>query len=128
MIPFTFLYTSPGGDLDISRGLRFTPDLKTYVAQRLDENMSFFLGEWFLDKRKGLPYFGAIIGQKPDFPLLDSLYRQAAKLTTGVAAVPQMEIGFDRQARRASVKFAVTLKDGTQITDTEVGQAFILKY
>jgi hypothetical protein len=128
MTPFTLLYTAPGGDIDLSQGLRFTPDLKTYVAQRLDENMSFFLGEWFLDKRKGLPYFEAIIGRKPDRPLLDSLYRQAARLTTGVASVASMVIDFDRRARRASVKFAIRLKDGTQITEAEIGQAFIVKY
>ncbi len=128
MIPFTLLYTAPGGDVDISQGLRFTSDLKTYVAQRLDENMSFFLREWFLDQRLGLPYFEAVIGQKPDFPLLDSLYRQAARLTVGVASVPNMQIAFDRRERRASVRFSVTLKDGSQLTDADIGQAFILKY
>ncbi len=128
MIPFTLLYTQPGGDVDLSKGLRFTPDLRTYVAQRLDENMSFFLGEYFLDQRLGMPYYEAIIGQKPDFSLLDTLYRQAARNTAGVAAVPNMQIGFDRTRRAAAVRFSVTLKDGTQITDADVRDDFIVNY
>lgn len=127
MTPFTFL-TDSTGDIDVSRGLQFTPDLATYVVQRLDENLSFFLGEWFLDQRLGIPYFEAIIGQKPDFPLLDSLYRRAVQQTAGVASVSNLVISFEPARRAAGVRFACVLADGTTITEAILRRNFILSY
>jgi hypothetical protein len=39
-----------------------------------------------------------------------------------------MVISFDRRGRRASVAFVIRLKDRTQITEAEIGRAFVLKY
>ena len=127
MIPTTFL-NDASGDVDLSQGFRLTPDLTTYVAQRLDENMSFFLGEWFLDQRLGIPYYQRIIGAAPDLALLDTLYRRAAFKTVGVSAVRNMKIGFDRSTRKASVAMTAVLKDGTLITESDLRAGFFVSF
>lgn len=126
MTPFTVLALGSSGDIDLSKGLRFTPDLVTYTAQRLFDNLSFFLNEWFLDLREGIPYFEKIIGQKPDLPLLDTLYRRAILATVGVGAITNLQLDFDRATRALAIHFEATLTDGTTITETDIGRPFIV--
>ncbi len=128
MIPTSFLLDTVTGDLDMSQGLRLTPDLQTYVVQRLDENFSFFLGEYFLNLRLGIPYFERVIGQKPDLALLQTLLSRAAQQTVGVASVPSFRAAFDRDTRKARPSFSLVLSDGTEITDALLRRDFIVEY
>lgn len=123
--PFSFLLTEDG---DIDPRFVFTPDLITYVAQRLRENISFFLGEWFLDTRQGLPYFQRILGQKYDASLIDQIFRKAAEKTAGVSRVNSFVSSFNRQTRTLSVPtFSVTLKDGTTLTQDDLTQPYLIQ-
>lgn len=126
MIPFTILNDPSTGDIDLSQGLRFTADLATYAVQRLDENLSFFLGEWFLDTREGVPYWERIIGAKPDLGLIDTLYRRAILLTPSVGSVPNLKLAFDRSTRKLAPSFNVILKDGSLITEADLGRKFLV--
>lgn len=127
MIPFT-LKNGPDGDLDMSKGLQFTTTLPEYVAQRIDENLSFFLGEWFLDLRQGLPYLQQLIGAKPDLPLLDTIFRRGLGATPGVGTVKSMRTEFDGSTRTAGVRFEIKCKDGSTITEAQLRAGFLIKY
>jgi len=128
VIPFCFLANVDGG-LDLSQGLRRTPDLRTYVAQRLRQNLSFFLGEWFLDQRQGIPYFERILGQGFDGPLLDRLFRRAVLRQPGVATVDRIVVKFDGPTRTASFPvFDVTLNDGSKISAADLGAPFLVNF
>ncbi len=113
-IPRDFLQTADG-DLDFSEGLRFTPDLATYVQQCLRVNLSTFLGEWFLDTRLGLPFFRVTAGRRFDPALVDAMYRQAVQKTNGVASVDAVELDFDRTRRVLAVNIACTAADGSAV-------------
>ncbi len=126
MTPFTLLVDSSTGDVDVSRGLRFTTTLAQYVAQRLFDNLSFFLNEWFLNLNEGIPYFEQIIGQKPDLPLIDTLYRRAILATAGVGSISNLQLSFDRATRALSVRFEAALVDGTTITEADTGRPFVV--
>jgi len=124
MIPFCFKQTV---DADVDPTFQFTTSLAEYVGLRLRENLSFFLGEWFLDIRQGMPYWRFILGQKYDSGICDRIFRQAALATSGVATVDQLITAFDRRARVLSVPvFKVTLVDGSTITQDQLGNPFIL--
>jgi len=125
MIPKTVLCNADG-DIDLSQGLRFTSTLTEYVAQRLDENLSFFLAEWFLDQRKGIPYHQKIIGQKPDLALIDSLFRRACLLTAGVAAVRALRVTFDPSNRSAKPSIEVVTKEGETVTAEDLRKGFFV--
>ncbi len=128
MTPKSLLLDTATGDLDMSQGLRFTPDLQTYVVQRLDENFSFFLGEYFLNLRLGIPWFEKVIGQKPDFALLQTLLSRAAMQTIGVASVPSFRVAFERSSRKALPSFTCILSDGTEITEALLRRDFIVNF
>jgi hypothetical protein len=128
MIPFSFLTDPSTGDIDVSQGLRFTPDQRTYVVQRLDENLSYFAGEWFLDLREGVPYWERIIGAKPDLGLIDTLYRRAILATPSVASIEFLRLEFDRATRTLKPSFEATMTDGTTITAADLARGFFVNF
>jgi hypothetical protein len=113
-LPVDFLQDA-NGDLDFSKGLQHTPDLPTYVRQKLSENFNFWQGEWFLDTRKGIPYFKHVIGQKFDRFLLQTLFRRAAVRTHGVGSVEALALAFDNEARELSVLARVRTVQGEEV-------------
>lgn len=124
MIPFSFLQT-PDGDVD--QRFIFTQDLQTYVAQALRGNLSFFLGESFLDQRQGMPYFQRILATKYDASLVNQVFRKGALTTPGVASVPSIVSAFDRRTRTLSLPtFRVTLTDGSTLTQDSLAQPFLV--
>lgn len=126
MTPFTLLVDPSTGDLDVSQGLRFTTSLAQYTAQRLFDNLSFFLNEWFLNLNEGIPYFEQIIGQKPDLALIDTLYRRAILATPGVGSISNLKLDFDRATRALAIRFEAQLTDGTLITEANIGRNFVV--
>lgn len=129
--PFTLLYDPSNlssGDIDMSQGLRFTPDLPTYVIERLGENLQFFLGEWFLDLRQGIPYFERVYSEFPDLVLLDSLFRRAILGTPGVAALTTLLLSFDNPGRALFESFECVLADGSTITQGDLDKLLIVDF
>jgi hypothetical protein len=124
MTPFCFKQNT-AGDIDLS--FKFTTSLAEYSAIRLRENLSFFLGEWFLDTRQGLPYFRVIIGQRYDSAAIDSMFRRGALLSPGVASVEQLTSAFNRRSRVLSIPvFKIRLKDGSLITQDQLQLPYIV--
>lgn len=124
MTPFCFKQTI---DADIDPTFKFTTTLVDYVGLRLREDLSYFLGEWFLDTRQGMPYWRFILGQKYDAGIADRIFRKGALATAGVATVDQLITKFDRRSRTLSVPvFKVTLVDGSTLTQDQLGNPFIL--
>ncbi len=100
---------TPEGELDLSRGFRLTSGLKEYTAQKLRQRLKFFLAEWFLDQRLGVPYFQKIFVENPDLPLLTTLYSRIVVGTPGVASVESLVLRFDRKTRILYVSFVAPL-------------------
>lgn len=72
------------------------------VLQRIRFRLRMFKGEWFLDKRQGMPYYQAILGVKnPDLGFISSLFRRAIESTPGVQTVVRM--GVSLEARRLTI-------------------------
>lgn len=109
--PVSFVQTADG-DWDLSQGLRQTSDLATFVRQKLSQTLSFWLGEWFLDLRQGIPMQRDVIGQKPDLALVESLLRRTCLKTSGVGSVRSLTVAFDNRTRRASVVGEVATSEG----------------
>jgi hypothetical protein len=104
------------GDWDLSLGLQVCPDRATYVRQNLSVTFNFWAGEWFLDTREGIDYFGLVYGRKYDRGLLTALFRDAALATTGVGSVDSLELRFDNVARQLYVDFAGTTDTGDDVS------------
>lgn len=103
------------GDLDLSTGTIVLFGGADAIAQRLLTRLKFFLGEWFLDTRQGMPYFQKILGQKRRRSLVDHIFKRAILTTPGVASVARLSQSFDGIARVLSISFEATTTDGEVI-------------
>lgn len=82
------------------------------VEQDWKIRMWTFKGEWFADQRIGVPYFQNILVKNPDLTLIGSIFRRVALSTTGIAAVLDLTMGFERVSRNLTVAIEVRLEDG----------------
>ncbi len=110
-IPRDILHTA-SGDVDFSRGLRFTPDLLTFTKQQISQTLNFFQGDWMLDTRLGIPLFRDVIAKRPDLNLMRDLYRRALSLTRGVGSVDALAVAYDGRTRKAAVEGQVRVVTG----------------
>lgn len=86
------------------------------IAQRIAIRFKFWLGEWFLDTRQGVPYIERVLVANPDKSLIRTLFRRVIATTPGVKKVDELEVSLDRAARRLIVdSFRATLIDGTTL-------------
>jgi hypothetical protein len=73
------------------------------IAQRLRTRLRFFKGEWFLDKRQGMPYYEQVLVKNPDLTLVRSLFRRAILETPGVLAISRMNTSFNHKIRTFTI-------------------------
>ncbi|MCP4600175.1 MAG: hypothetical protein GY847_06510 [Proteobacteria bacterium] len=82
------------------------------VKQRLDSNLQFFKGEWFLDQRLGMPYYEEVLGQKPRIAVIQNVFRDGILQTSGVTGTSDPILDFDSPTRTLSVEAQVTCESG----------------
>lgn len=108
------------GDLLLESGrLRLATGLDA-IAQDVTMRLRFFLGEWFLDTRIGVPYFQEILVKNPNIPRVTQLLRQVVQETPGVTSVDRFDFTLDAQARNASVAFTASTTAGQLTYDREL--------
>lgn len=103
----------PAGDLalDEDGDLVILEDL-AYLRQKLAVRFKFFLGEWFLDLREGVPYYRDVFVKNPNLDVIRSLFRRLILGTPGVIGLPRFELFYDEAARQASFAFQAQAKSG----------------
>ena len=106
------IYIDSNNDITLDgRDLRLTTSDEDLV-QKLRIHLQFFLGEWFLDTSKGIPYTQAIFETGHiDINKLNSYMRSRIKEIDGVEIINSFEVDFDRDERI----FSIT----TKINNTE---------
>jgi hypothetical protein len=105
------VFLNASHDLDKTFGIRLTSSLPEYVRQKLTQRLRFFLGEWFIDRRLGVPYWTRVFISNPDLSLLTSLYRQVILKTRGVGGVENLVLTFDRRTRTLTTSFVAVCVD-----------------
>ena len=115
------------GDLLLVKGtLVFTKDLRYEVAQRLLTRLSFFKGEWFYDRRQGMPYYQQLLVKAPDSNAVRSIFSQAITGTKGVSSLLSLDIGEPDANREVEIRFVCRLTNGEVFKSTDF-QAFIVR-
>lgn len=115
----------PIGDLALKNGSPYFIDGPDYIRQKLSVRFRFFLGEWFLNKLEGVPYYRDMFVHNPNTDVIATLFRGIVRDCPGVVAVRRFKLTFDRVARRASFSFSAIV-DGGVITVSPQDQDFIV--
>lgn len=69
------------------------------VVQRVTIRLKSMLGEWFLDRTYGLPWFDSILVKQPDISLIVSLVRREMVKVPGVDKINYIDAQFDQAER-----------------------------
>jgi hypothetical protein len=101
------------GDLVLTSGVES-------VAQDVEIRLSFFLGEWFLDTRLGVPYFQRILGQKPRFSTVATILKKAIFTTPGIISISNFELDWVGATRTMNVSFNAESTEGPFTFNTEL--------
>lgn len=102
------LYISTTGQLVFTRGEPQTRDLE--VRQHVRGRLRMFLAEWFLDARRGFPYFRDVFIKGPNHPSILASMRRTIRETPGVDHVDRLTLAVDSD-RRARIDFRAILSD-----------------
>lgn len=107
------------GDLDLSTGDLVIITGIEATAQRLRRKLKFFLSEWFLDTRLGIPYFESILVKNPQTNVILSIYRKAITTDEAVVSLSDLVLEYDGGNRSLSVTFHAETIDGPLEFETE---------
>lgn len=105
----------PAGDLELANGTTRVSKDGEYAKQRVSVSLDFFLGEWFLDTKQGMPYFRDVLLKNPNGDTVRSVFKRRILQTPGIVSADKLDVKLDSAARLASIDFEATYKDGTTI-------------
>lgn len=83
------------------------------ILQDIIQNISFFLGEWFLDNTQGLPWFQQILVKNPDQSKIDAIFQNAILNTPGVEGLNSYAFTVNSAQRILSLNFTAQTTSGT---------------
>lgn len=100
------------GDIDITDGKFSLTTGVDAIAQRLKQRLGLFLGEWFLDKSRGLPYIQQILVKNPNPTVIDSIFKNEILSEVAVKELTSFELDLDEPTRLLTVNFSAKTDDG----------------
>jgi hypothetical protein len=113
-------------DLRLVNGqLILAEDLEA-IAQHVKVRLNWFLGEWFLDTREGIPYFRDVFVKSPSLLFLRSLFRAVILGTPGIDVINEFSLEVDSAIRTLNIDFEAITDTGQILSSTQFGP-FILE-
>lgn len=107
------------GDLRLVDGQLVLVTGAEAIRQDITVRLRWFRGEWFLDRRTGVPWFQSILGQKLALAFIERILRGAILATPGVASITTFALSFDAVERELALDFEVRTTDGEAIEFTD---------
>lgn len=106
-------------DIVLKNGDVLLIDNAERIAQQILISLRFWLGEWFLDTRQGVPYLEYILVKNPNEAHIKQVLTDAIKDVDGVDLVTNMDLSLNRIKRALTVEYTVKTSAGL-LTRTEV--------
>lgn len=92
------------------------------VQQFLNSRLKMFLGEWFLDETKGIPYLDKILVKNPNPIAVDAIFKTEILNSPGVMELLSYKSEINFTLRKAKISFVARSQDGGLIEfDETVG-------
>jgi len=94
-------------------------------AITLQDKLSFWLGEWFLDTSQGVPWLQVLGIKNPNVSAIRAMLRSIIEGTPPVVSVNELSAVFTPARRSFAYQFSATLASG-QVLTGGTGQPFIV--
>ena len=118
-MPYDLAMDMTSGDLVLRDGDVLLIDNAERVAQQILITLRFWLGEWFLDTKDGIPYLEYVLVKSPNLLHIRQIFTEAMEKVDGVKRVEEMNLAFDIKNRSLHVDYEVSTDYGL-ITRREV--------
>lgn len=106
---------TPSGDLAIvNTNFVFTRSGKYTLRQQMEITLRMWMGEWFLNVAKGIPYRQIVMRKGVTKEEVDAQYISAINSFDEVISILSFTSGVDKQTRQYSLAFAVNTIYGKQ--------------
>ncbi len=104
-------------DLDLSNSaINLTDDASGETAtQAVGVRLKLILGEWFLDTRIGMDYFGTAFVKNPNLAAIEAMIQAAILDTPGIARIVSYSQVFDRAGRQLTVTCTLLDDEGNTL-------------
>jgi len=86
-------------------GLRLTNNYLEFMTQKVRSAISLFLGEWYLNRKKGIPYIPSSLEKIDHRPLLETALIVTISNVKGIKKLILFEPSFDEKERLFMVHF-----------------------
>ena len=103
--------------VDNTGDLQMTSSDDENLSQKIEQRLSTFSGEWFLDVSMGVPYYERILKKNPNFTDVNSILLSVISTTNGVKDVVKFNVTYDTIERDYKVEFTCITSFGTTITN-----------
>jgi hypothetical protein len=103
-------------DLDIRNGDLYLVTGTDAIAQNLQQTLQLWLGEWFLDTTKGIPFKQQILIKNPNLDVVQADIVNAAVAVPGVTQVMNVTFNYSNQSRTFSISVDAQTSTGEIIT------------
>lgn len=103
------------GDLDISGKRLNLATGEAAIEQQLRIRLRFFLEEFFLDTRQGIPFYRDILVKNPNLRLVRSLFKEAIETTPGIISLDELDLSIATAQRTLTVSFIATMDTGAEL-------------
>jgi hypothetical protein len=115
------------GDYDFSSGgFKIVKEPVAELVIKLRYLFLFFRGEWFLDKREGVPYFELILVKAPEVRVIKRIFQEIITSTGGdLVESTAVDVIYDPSTRSAIVNFSARLIDG-RVLEGGFGRPFLV--
>ena len=100
------------GDLVLHDGDVLLIDNAERVAQQILITLRFWLGEWFLDTKDGIPYLEYVLVKLPNLLHIRQIFTEAMEKVDGVKRVEEMNLAFDVKNCSLRVDYEVSTAYG----------------
>src|SRR6202158_5251018 len=84
-----------------------TSNVPIVAAQKLNALFKFFLGEWFGDKRLGVPYFQYVFIKNPNMGVVRQVLMAVINSVPEITGVGSGDLRYLSSQRQATAKFVV---------------------
>ena len=91
------------------------------VAQAAAVELRWWLGEWFLDRRRGVPYVQRLFRKGVGLATVRAVLRRQLGRAPGVDRVMSIRVEADRASRELSINFELRTVDGETVTGSSSG-------
>lgn len=104
--------------LDSNYQLAVTETFEALVAARIRARLRTVLGEHFLNRELGVPYFEEVLVKNPDTNRVNNLLISEMVAVPGVQKVLEFDSTFDRASRVFNIRFKVLVTTGAVVEGT----------